>query len=64
MTLIDYVLPYTLNTHRRDLYSQFNNMILHYMASSKKGLNTRGSNTDTEFRYSGIELNTEFRYWK
>ena len=24
----------------------------------------RASNTDTEFRYSGIELNTEFLYWK
>ena len=24
----------------------------------------RGSNIDTEFRYSGIELNTKFRYWK
>ena len=22
----------------------------------------RGSNTDIEFRYSGIEVNTEFRY--
>ena len=25
---------------------------------------TRGSNIDTKFWYSGIELNTKFRYWK
>ena len=30
--------------------------------STEKFVNFRASNTDTEFRYSGIELNTEFRY--
>ena len=29
-----------------------------------EGVETMGSNIYTEFRNSGIELDTEFRYWK
>ena len=37
---------------------------IRFTNSSNSRFITRASNTDTEFRYSGIELNTEFRYWK